>query len=74
MDVDIEVFDTSGRILWKHSESGGSTGNAYTIDWNLMTDNGKQLQTGVCLYRARRACDGSSKASKANKLIVVSNK
>lgn len=74
MDVDIEVFDTSGRILWKHSESGVSTGNAYTIDWNLMTDNGKQLQTGVYLYRARIACDGSSKASKANKLIVVSNK
>ena len=74
MDVDIDVFDASGRLLWTHHESGVSTGGAYTSTWNLCTDSGQQLQTGVYLYRVRVACEGSSQASKANKLVVISNK
>lgn len=74
MDVDIDVFDASGRLLWTHHESGVSTNGAYTSTWNLCTDSGQQLQTGVYLYRVRVACEGSSQASKANKLVVISNK
>ena len=74
MDVDIDVFDASGRLLWTHHESGVSTSGAYTSTWNLCTDSGQQLQTGVYLYRVRVACEGSSQASKANKLVVISNK
>lgn len=74
MDVDIDVFDTSGRLLWTRHESGVSTNGAYTSTWNLCTDSGQQLQTGVYLYRVRVACEGSSQASKANKLVVISNK
>ena len=73
MDVVIEVFDASGRLLWKHGESGTSTGNTYTVKWNLTTDGGQKLQTGVYLYRARVSCDGSSQATKANKLVVIGN-
>ena len=74
IDIELDVFDMSGRLLWKHEESGVSTTGAYTIDWNLTVDNGMRLQTGVYLYRVRIASDGSSKASKAKKLIVISNK
>lgn len=74
MDVDIDVFDASGRLLWTRQESGVSTDGAYTSTWNLCTDSGQQLQTGVYLYRVRVACEGSSQASKANKLVVISNK
>ena len=74
MDVDIDVFDASGRLLWTRHESGVSTSGAYTSAWNLCTDSGQQLQTGVYLYRVRVACEGSSQASKANKLVVISNK
>lgn len=74
MDVNIDVFDASGRLLWTRHESGVSTDGAYTSTWNLCTDNGQQLQTGVYLYRVRVACEGSSQASKANKLVVISNK
>lgn len=74
MDVDIDVFDASGRLLWTRHESGVSTDGAYTSTWNLCTDSGQQLQTGVYLYRVRVACEGSSQASKANKLVVISNK
>ena len=73
VDIDIDIFDLSGRLLWTHRESGMSTGATYTVDWNLTVDGGQRLQTGVYLYRARLACDGSSKASKAKKLVIIGN-
>ena len=73
VDVEIDVFDLSGRQLWQHRESGIGTDGAYTVEWNLTADGGKRLPTGVYLYRVRLASDGSSKVSKAKKLIVVGN-
>ena len=74
MDVDLDIYDTSGRLLWKHTESGLSTDQVYTIDWNLCVDGGRRLQTGVYLYRVAISSDGSEQDSKAKKLIVLSNK
>lgn len=74
IDVTIDVFDTSGRLLWTHSETGVSTNGAYTVDWDLCQDGGGRLQTGVYLYRVRVSSDGSSEASKAKKLVVINNK
>ena len=73
VDVEIDIFDMSGRQLWRHCESGVSTDSAYTVDWDLTTDGGRRLQTGVYLYRARIGSDGSSKASKAKKLVIIGN-
>lgn len=73
VDVIIDVFDMSGRLLWSHSGSGVSTTGAYTVDWDLTQDNGSKLPTGVYLYRVRVASDVSASASKAKKLIVVGN-
>ena len=75
MDIVIDVFDMSGRLLWSHSERGLSPANGtYTVNWDLTQANGGRLQTGVYLYRARIASDGSASASKAKKLIVINNK
>ena len=71
MDVVLEVFDTSGRLLWAKQETGVSTDNTYTLDWDLTTSSGSRLQTGVYLYRVLVSTDGSSKASKAQKLIIL---
>ena len=73
MDVEIDIFDTSGRQLWKHSETGVPTDQTYTMDWDLCVDGGRRLQTGVYLYRAAISSDGSRKASKAKKLIILRN-
>lgn len=73
MDIDIEVFDMSGRLLWTHSENGVPATGAYTVDWDLTLDTGGRLQTGVYLYRVRAGSDGSKKTSKAKKLIVLGN-
>ena len=74
VDVELDVFDTSGRQLWHHAESGVSTDRAYTVSWDLTTNGGHRLSTGVYLYRVRLSSEGSSQASKAKKLIILSNK
>jgi hypothetical protein len=76
VDIDIDVFDTSGRQLWHHTEtaSGGSPDGANTVTWDLTTTGGHRLSTGVYLYRVRLSSDGSSQASKAKKLIIIRNK
>ncbi len=71
--VSIDVFDMSGRLLWTHNEVGTSDTGNYTIDWDLTTENGRRMQTGVYLYRARVSSDGSASASKAKKLIIINN-
>ena len=74
MSVKLEVFDTSGRLLWTYSESGTPSNNIYTVDWNLLTDGGRRLNTGLYLYRLSISSDGSSYVSKAKKLIILTNK
>ena len=73
VDVILDVYDLSGRLLWTHSESGPSTTGSYSVDWNLTQNNGYRVPTGVYLYRARVSCDGSGAASKARKLVIISN-
>ena len=71
LDIEIDIFDMSGRQLWKLTESGVSSTNTYTIDWDLRIDGGRPLNTGVYLYRVQIGSDGSSKVSQAKKLIVL---
>ena len=73
VDVVLEVFDASGRQLWRHSETGVSADQTYTIDWNLTTSGGHRLQTGVYFYRILLSSDGSTQASKAKKLVILKN-
>ena len=74
MDIILDVFDMAGRHLWQHSESGVPTDNTYLIDWDLTAGSGSRISTGVYLYRVRISSDGSSYASKAKKIIIVSRK
>lgn len=70
LDVKVEVFDFSGRVLWQHEEEGTSSANVYTVPWDLTTGAGARLSTGVYLYRASIASDGSKWVSRAGKLII----
>ena len=74
LDVKLEVFDTSGRLLWSRTESGVSTDNTYTVNWDLRIDSGSQLNTGLYLYRLSISSDGSVYTSKTKKLIVLTHK
>ena len=71
--VRIEVFDSSGRLLWQHVDNTAATPTAYTYSWDLCTSTGAKLQTGVYLYRISVSVDGSVEKSKTKKLIVIGN-
>lgn len=71
MDVVIELYDTSGRQIWRHAENGVPTSGSYTINWDLTVDGGRPVSTGIYLYRVKISSDGSSYSSKTRKLIVI---
>lgn len=71
LEIELEIFDMSGRLLYKQAETGTSATSTYTMDWDLTTGNGAKLQTGVYLYRILVGSNGSSRASKAKKLVII---
>lgn len=70
----LEVFDFSGRRVWYHQEQGSSSNGLYSIPWNLCTNAGAKLFTGVYLYRCQMSCGDSKKVSKTQKIIILNNK
>jgi len=74
LDIQLDVYDTAGRQLWRHTESGVASGNTYTMDWDLTVSGGRPLMTGVYIYRISVSSNGGAQASQAKKLIVLGNK
>lgn len=74
VDIILEIFDMSGRMLYTRHVTDEATSDSSTIDWDLCVDGGAQVGTGVYLYRIKIASEGSNYVSKAKKLVVLSNK
>jgi hypothetical protein len=74
LDVQLDLYDTSGRQLWQHRESGVASGNVYTMDWDLSISGGRPLMTGVYIYRITVSSDNGSEVSQAKKIIITGNK
>lgn len=70
----LEVFDFSGRRVWYHQEQGSSPSGLYTIPWNLCTNAGAKLFTGIYFYRCQMTCGNSKKVSKTQKIVILNNK
>ena len=66
----LDVFDMSGRQLWKRVERNVATEGTIILDWDLSVNGGSRLQTGVYIYRIQFNGNGGS-ASYANKLIIL---
>ena len=73
LDLVIEILDSSGRLLWSTSENETATTNTIAYKWDLCTDSGAKLNTGIYLYRIKLSSNGSSYASKAKKLLIINN-
>ena len=68
VEVTLDVFDMSGRQLYKQVQTAASADGTSRIDWDLRLSGGSRLRTGVYVCRL-----SVGSASKANKLIVLGN-
>lgn len=72
VSAELEVMTMAGRPLWrKNVKTSSTSAGSFVVEWDLATDGGGKLQTGVYLYRVRLSCDGSDSVSKAKKLIII---
>ena len=69
LKVTLDVFDLSGRQVWRQTDTQVATSNTLTIDWNLNVAGGSRLRTGLYLCRLTLN-DGDSKTVK---LLIKSN-
>ena len=70
--VQIQVFDMMGKMIWTHEERGSSEMfNAYRVKWYLTDGSGTRVRPGIYVYRATVSSNKYQEASKANKLIIV---
>jgi hypothetical protein len=72
VDVTLDIFDMSGRQLYKRMERGLSSDGTLVVDWDLTVSGGSRLRTGVYIYRIQLSGNDGS-ASYANKLIILGN-
>ena len=73
-DYVIEVFDFSGRCIWKHEDTTSGENGIYNVTWNLTNGAGAKVDTGIYLYRCRVRCGKSKWTSKTQKIMVRNNK
>ena len=70
----LDIYDMAGRHLWSQPTDVTPDNNTIAITWDLTTGGGSRLGNGVYIYRIRLNSEGGSYASKAKKLIILSNK
>lgn len=67
----VEIFDMSGRLLHVLEQVTTTNSQTTALPWDLTTESGSRLQTGVYLYRVSVSGGGSNVSSKAKKLVVI---
>ena len=68
--VTFEVFDFSGRNLWKHSELVVTPDNTYSYTWDLRGTSGRLLSSGVYLCRVTVSSLSGMSESLSQKILI----
>ena len=72
LNVEIGVYDLTGRAVWTHSEKGSSGfSGKYQIRWDLVNGAGNRVQPGIYIYRANIRTANSRESTQAKKIIVL---
>ena len=66
LSTTVEIFDILGREIWSFSQTG-----ADDISWNVISNNGYHIKTGIYFYRVSIKTNNSDSTSKSNKMLVV---
>ena len=73
MTVHLEIFDISGRMVYKTAAKDFNSSSTYTFSWN-MSENDSHLVPGVYIVKAGISTADGPKATEAKKFIVVRRK
>lgn len=73
MTVHLEIYDISGRMLYKTSAKDFNSSSTYTFSWN-MSEHDSHLVPGVYIVKAGISTADGPKATEAKKFIVVRHK
>lgn len=66
LSTTVEVFDLSGRKIWSETQP-----SADNLTWNLISNNGQKVKSGIYLYRVNIKTTDSDITSKTNKMVIV---
>lgn len=72
LQVHIQVYSQLGQCVWEKSVRGSSSFmETLEIPWDLTNLSGQRILPGVYIYRATITENGSSRATRSRKLIVL---
>jgi hypothetical protein len=72
MEMEIQVYDVTGRTIWTHKETGSSEYlKSYQIEWDLKNNAGSRVSQGIYIYRAVIKTAGGQETTQSKKLIVL---
>ncbi|GHT41844.1 peptidase C25 [Bacteroidia bacterium] len=70
LNVEMRVYDLTGRLIWSHSESG-ATQHSYPVEWDLTTNTGRKAPAGIYLYQATIHTKDGKETSRAKKIVIL---
>jgi hypothetical protein len=72
VEVEIRIYDLTGRLIWSHSETGASSySKSYPVEWNLTNNAGGRVNSGVYIYQAFVKTAKGKETTKSKKIIVL---
>lgn len=71
VEVTIEIFDMSGRVVWSNEEQVVSLDNTYSYCWEQCSASGQPLGEGIYLYRIIVASPSGSSVCKSQKMVII---
>jgi len=69
LNVQIQVFDITGRRVWKHQETSASS-NTYRLTWNHATTD-SYLPSGVYIVQAAISTSNGPQATESCKFVII---
>ena len=70
-EIVVQVFNTSGQLLWSTSRIDMSAGNQLLLDWNLTDETGRRLPAGLYIVKASVSTGDGEYGSVQEKLVVT---
>ena len=73
LTISLQIYDVSGRLIYRTSETNFSPSTSYTFNWN-MNENESHLVPGVYIVKAGISTANGPIATETKKFIVVRKK